>query len=114
MDQPTILVTGGTGKTGRRIAERLVQLGHPVKLASRSGEAAGGAGAARFDWNDAGTHDAALAGVARVYLVAPVGAPDPYPVMAEFIDRALPPPAQDRDPGRLNSHRRLGMRGRLR
>ncbi|AUX47991.1 NmrA family transcriptional regulator [Sorangium cellulosum] len=89
MDQPTILVTGGTGKTGRRIVERLVQLGHPVKLASRSGQAAGGAGAARFDWNDAGTYDAALAGVGRVYLMAPVGAPDPYPVMAELIDRAL-------------------------
>ncbi|WP_437674507.1 ergot alkaloid biosynthesis protein [Sorangium sp. So ce131] len=89
MDQPTILVTGGTGKTGRRIVQRLAQLGHPVRLASRSGQAAQGAGAARFDWNDAATHGPALAGVGRVYLVAPVGAPDPYPVMAEFIDRAL-------------------------
>jgi uncharacterized protein YbjT (DUF2867 family) len=34
----TTLVLGGTGKTGRRVAERLSALGVPVRLGSRSAE----------------------------------------------------------------------------
>jgi uncharacterized protein YbjT (DUF2867 family) len=32
-----ILVLGGTGKTGRRVAERLAARGLPVRIGSRSG-----------------------------------------------------------------------------
>ncbi|MFK7887460.1 MAG: hypothetical protein AB8G16_11420 [Gammaproteobacteria bacterium] len=39
------LVLGGTGKTGRRIAERLEERGVNIRIASRSAEL-------RFDWND--------------------------------------------------------------
>jgi uncharacterized protein YbjT (DUF2867 family) len=39
----TTLVLGGTGKTGRRVAERLWDRGLPVRLGSR-------AGTPRFDW----------------------------------------------------------------
>ncbi|MEV6587614.1 NAD(P)H-binding protein [Streptomyces acidicola] len=62
---PTIrsatLVVGGRGKTGRRVVERLATLGHPVRVGSRSGEPP-------FVWEDAGTWQAALDGVDRVYV----------------------------------------------
>ena len=42
--KPT-LVLGGTGKTGRRVVERLTERGLPVRVGSRSGEPP-------FDWED--------------------------------------------------------------
>ncbi|MET0556184.1 MAG: hypothetical protein ABW221_24300, partial [Vicinamibacteria bacterium] len=39
----TTLVVGGTGKTGRRVAERLQERGVPVRIGSR-------AAAIPFDW----------------------------------------------------------------
>ena len=56
-----ILILGGTGKTGRRLAERLAKQGRPVRIGSRSGQPA-------FDWNDQGTWKAALDGVGAVYI----------------------------------------------
>jgi uncharacterized protein YbjT (DUF2867 family) len=58
---PTTLVLGGTGKTGRRVAARLGALGRPVRIGSRSRRP-------RFDWEDRSTWDPALEGVASVYL----------------------------------------------
>jgi uncharacterized protein YbjT (DUF2867 family) len=55
------LVTGGTGRTGRRVAERLETLGVETRIASRSTQPA-------FDWNEPGSWDAALAGVTSVYI----------------------------------------------
>lgn len=55
------LVLGGTGKTGRRVAERLRARGQDVRIASRSGNPG-------FDWNDESTWHAALAGVTAVYI----------------------------------------------
>ena len=43
----------------------------------------------RFDWGDEETHDAALDGVERVYLVPPSHVPDPALAMRRFVDRAL-------------------------
>lgn len=60
-DSKTILITGGTGKTGRRVAERLSSRGRPVRVGSRSG-------APRFDWDDERTWAAALEDVSAVYL----------------------------------------------
>ena len=45
------LITGGTGKTGRRIADRLTACGRPVRIGSRSETPA-------FDWDDSGTWSA--------------------------------------------------------
>jgi uncharacterized protein YbjT (DUF2867 family) len=56
-----ILVSGGTSKTGRRVAERLTARGLPVRIGSRSGEPA-------FDWDDRSTWVSALEGVASVYI----------------------------------------------
>lgn len=78
-----ILVTGATGKTGDLVARGLRVLGHPVRAAARAGSDVA------FDWQDAATHDEALRGVARVYLVAPPLAGDPAPIMIPFLERAL-------------------------
>ena len=55
-----ILVLGATGKTGKRVVERLIAAGHPVRAASRSGET-------RFDWENEATWAPALDGVGAVY-----------------------------------------------
>ncbi len=57
----TTLVLGGTGKTGRRVAERLEARGLPVRVGSRSGEPP-------FDWEDEGTWAPALDQVGAVYV----------------------------------------------
>jgi uncharacterized protein YbjT (DUF2867 family) len=62
----TILVLGGTGKTGTRVAGRMTELGHSVRTAARHGADA------LFDWDDPATHRTALDGVDRIYLVPPV------------------------------------------
>jgi ergot alkaloid biosynthesis protein len=85
----TILVTGGTGKTGGRLIRRLVEQGWPVRCASRSGKAQGRVEGVRFDWYNAQGHAAAIAGVERVYLVAPVGSNNPIEVMQPFIELAI-------------------------
>ncbi|MDO3702980.1 NmrA family NAD(P)-binding protein [Micromonospora sp. C28SCA-DRY-2] len=59
-EQP-VLVLGGTGKTGRRVADRLAALGRPVRLGSRTGTPP-------FDWTDRATWPDAVAGVGAVYL----------------------------------------------
>jgi uncharacterized protein YbjT (DUF2867 family) len=58
--KPT-LVLGGTGKTGRRVAQRLAARGLPVRIGSRSGEPP-------FDWEDRSTWSPALDGAGAVYL----------------------------------------------
>jgi uncharacterized protein YbjT (DUF2867 family) len=56
-----ILVTGGTGKTGRRIVEGLKAHDVSVLVGSRSGEP-------RFDWTDQATWKPALKDVNSVYI----------------------------------------------
>lgn len=55
------LILGGNGKTGRRVAERLIREGLPVRIGSRSGEPA-------FDWEDQTTWLPALERVKSVYV----------------------------------------------
>ena len=55
------LITGGTGKIGRRVAEQLQARGVATRIASRSASPS-------FDWNDQRTWDAALDGVTTVYI----------------------------------------------
>ncbi|MEV4440956.1 NAD(P)H-binding protein [Streptomyces sp. NPDC049577] len=86
----SILVTGATGTTGSRVAARLAALGRPVTAASRHPAGAGPAGtrAARFDWYDPATHAEALRDADRMYLVPPIGEPDPAAVMLPFLRQA--------------------------
>lgn len=58
--KPT-LVIGGTGKTGRRVAERLTKRGMPVRTGSRSSQPA-------FDWNEPTMWPAAVEGVGAAYI----------------------------------------------
>lgn len=57
----TTLVLGGTGKTGRRVAQRLSALGRPVRVGSRSGRPP-------FDWEDRATWAPALDGAGAAYV----------------------------------------------
>jgi uncharacterized protein YbjT (DUF2867 family) len=59
--QKPILILGGTGKTGRRLAERLTAKGIAVRIGSRNGKPT-------FDWQDRETWDAALEGISAVYI----------------------------------------------
>jgi uncharacterized protein YbjT (DUF2867 family) len=64
-----VLVTGGTGRTGRRVADRLRDQGRQVRIASRTGTAsAPNPSPAPFDWHDDAGWDAALAGTSAVYI----------------------------------------------
>ena len=56
-----ILVLGGKGKTGRRIAERLTHLGHNVRIGSRSETPA-------FDWHQPAGWPAVLEGIEKMYI----------------------------------------------
>jgi uncharacterized protein YbjT (DUF2867 family) len=56
-----VLVTGGTGKTGRRVAQRLADRGVGVRIGSRGATPS-------FDWTDPTTWAAAVDGVTSVYL----------------------------------------------
>ncbi|WP_327371278.1 NmrA family transcriptional regulator [Streptomyces sp. NBC_01217] len=79
MRRETVLVTGGTGKTGRRVVERLAARGVPVRAGSRGGEV-------RFDWTDESGWAPTLRGVDASYVtyypdLAAPGAPE---AMAAF------------------------------
>jgi len=67
-----ILVTGATGKVGRRLTAQLREGGHQVRAVSRSTEI-------RFDWHDESTWGAAFDGVSAVYLIPP---DEPFPAAA--------------------------------
>ncbi|MFE3515098.1 NmrA family transcriptional regulator [Streptomyces sp. NPDC059166] len=56
-----VLVIGGTGKTGRRVAERLRILGRAVRIGSRGGRIP-------FDWENESTWGAALDGAGAAYV----------------------------------------------
>lgn len=56
-----ILVLGGKGKTGRKVAERLTQLGQEVRIGSRSETPA-------FDWDDQHTWGPAMEGMDMIYI----------------------------------------------
>ena len=57
----TTLVLGGTGKTGRRVADRLRKRGVDARIGSRTGTPA-------FDWEDRSTWAPALAGADAAYV----------------------------------------------
>ncbi|MEU5975137.1 NAD(P)H-binding protein [Streptomyces sp. NPDC047315] len=82
MTQHDILVLGGTGTTGRRVARRLKELGHVVRIGSRSADP-------RFAWESPATWDAALDGVDAVYLVPLDGALLTRPFVARAEERGV-------------------------
>ncbi|MBL4594111.1 MAG: NAD(P)H-binding protein [Flavobacteriales bacterium] len=61
MKKQKILVLGGTGKTGRRVAEKLINLGENIRIGSRSEKIP-------FDWEDSSTWTDVLSGMDAVYI----------------------------------------------
>lgn len=76
------LILGGTGKTGRRLAQLLRHAGMDTRTAARSG------GDVHFDWADSTGHGEALIGVDRLYLVPPALSLDFAEEVIAFLDRA--------------------------
>jgi len=79
----TTLVLGGTGKTGRRVATRLRDLGADVRIGSRSVTPP-------FDWDSEATWDDCLAGVEAVFInYAPdLAMPGATDSIQAFVERA--------------------------
>lgn len=80
----TVLVTAATGKTGRRVAERLERLGIRVRAGSRAADPP-------FDWTDPATWRPALAGVDAAYLcyVPDLAVPGATDDVRAFTDEAV-------------------------
>ncbi|KAJ3509540.1 hypothetical protein NLJ89_g5172 [Agrocybe chaxingu] len=88
----TTLITGGTGKTGGRLAKLIHAAGHPFLIASRSGTAPEPFKAIKFDWFDPSTFEIPFKAdpkIDKVYLIAPTGVLDLLPLVKPFIDLAL-------------------------
>src|ERR671921_1691554 len=80
------LVLGGTGKTGRRVAERLAERGLLVRIGSRSAEPP-------FDWDKPDRWASALDGVSAAYVsyypdLAIPGAPEAVRAFVELAARS--------------------------
>lgn len=60
-NERTILVTGGTGKTGRRVVQRLQARGLPVRVGSRAGDPP-------FQWHEPSTWPQVLRNVEAAYV----------------------------------------------
>jgi len=56
-----ILVIGGTGKTGRKVASKLIAAGHNVRIGSRSASPS-------FDWDNSETWAESMQGMDKVYI----------------------------------------------
>ncbi len=84
IQQKPILILGGTGKTGRRVAERLTARGLPVRIGSRSGQPP-------FDWGNPATWMPALDGVGAVYIsyYPDVAAPGGVEAVSSFANVAV-------------------------
>jgi uncharacterized protein YbjT (DUF2867 family) len=85
-DIETTLVLGGTGKTGRRVVERLAARGVPTRIGSRSGRPP-------FDWQERSTWAPVLEGVGSAYVayypdLAVPGAADTVGSFAELAVRS--------------------------
>lgn len=85
-----ILVTGGRGKTGSRIAKRLTDLGYAVRTADRGTPASGSTNDhVTFDWFDETTFEPALKNVDKIYVVGPLLVMDPSKIVVPFVERAV-------------------------
>lgn len=87
----TVLVTGPTGKVGRRLIPLLWRRGVTVRTGSRSPEASRlGIDPVRFDWDDESSYEAARDGADAMYLVAgPIPQPSHSDAMRVLLDGAV-------------------------
>jgi uncharacterized protein YbjT (DUF2867 family) len=82
--QNMTLVLGGTGKTGRRVVERLKARGVPVRIGSRSAERP-------FEWQDPTTWGPVLQNVGAVYITyyPDLAVPGAADSIQAFVDQAV-------------------------
>jgi uncharacterized protein YbjT (DUF2867 family) len=82
--QGLTLVTGGTGKTGRRVADRLVKADRQVRIGSRSAEP-------HFDWDKPDSWNQALAGVKAAYVTyqPDIAVPGALETVQAFFKQAI-------------------------
>lgn len=78
-----ILVIGATGKTGKRVAERLIARGHSVRQATRHSEIP-------FDWENSKSWSNALSGIKVAYVAysPDLAVPSAHSVIAAFVKAA--------------------------
>jgi len=84
MTETTTLVLGGTGKTGRRVAERLVRAGKSVRVGSRSTPIP-------FDWERPATWGPVLRGIGAAYVAfqPDLAVPGALQTVREFFTQAI-------------------------
>lgn len=82
----SVLITGGTGKTGHLLVRRLRERGVGVRIATRR---PGETDQIRFDWTDPTTFADALEDVDAVYLVAPTDRIAQLALMRPFLEQAV-------------------------
>jgi uncharacterized protein YbjT (DUF2867 family) len=80
----TTLVLGGTGKTGRRVAQRLQARGLPIRIGTPSSQPP-------FDWDDQATWAPALRNIQSVYLTyyPDLASPGAAAAVGAFADLAV-------------------------
>jgi uncharacterized protein YbjT (DUF2867 family) len=83
MDKP-VLIIGGNGKTGRRVAERLSKRGLPLRIGSRSGQPP-------FDWEKPDTWPEAVENVQSAYVTyyPDLGFPGAVETVRSFCEVAV-------------------------
>ena len=83
MENNKYLVLGGTGKTGRKVAQKLTDLGQDVRIGSRSASPA-------FEWGDPSGWDEVLEGIDKMYItfVPDLAVPGAYEAIKELSTRA--------------------------
>jgi len=84
MKEQKILVLGGTGKTGRRVAEKLTRLGKTIRIGSRSGNPS-------FDWEKPESWSDVLEGMDIVYITfqPDLAVPGALETIKEFTSKAV-------------------------
>lgn len=82
--QDITLITGGTGKTGRRVVERLLKADRPVRIGSRAAERP-------FDWENRDTWEQVLQGVKAAYVAyqPDLAAPNALKTIQAFFAQAI-------------------------
>ncbi|KAF9009634.1 hypothetical protein BDQ17DRAFT_1421799 [Cyathus striatus] len=87
----TVLITGGTGNTGLKLARLLRNASIPVLITSRSGSAPDSFPAVRFDWFDSSTFSAPFekdTDIDKIYFVGPRNE-NMLSIAKPFIDLAV-------------------------
>ncbi|HHC79243.1 MAG TPA: NmrA family transcriptional regulator [Flavobacteriia bacterium] len=84
MNNNKILVLGGKGKTGRKVNDRLIKLGHITRIGSRNE-------AVPFDWEDENTWPDILDGINKLYITfqPDLAVPSAFKTIKRFTSLAV-------------------------